>query len=259
MDERKKDYYKKYYDISDVIGNGAYGVIYKGKEKGTQKEIAIKKIDFEKIEQYLLLEYGVENLEKELQKFKDKMIQEFDIMQLCSKNNANSLKCYEYFSEEESFIIIMELCDTNLAKFLKEKIKKDKKGFDSDEILEILYQLNFAFKVMMENKIIHRDLKLENILIKYEDKEKEFFTIKLADYGCSKILDSLSRYDINSYVGTTSYMAPEIIMKKEYNHKCDLWSIGIIIYNLAFGKSPFLGETDFALHNSINRFDCLHF
>ena len=259
MNERQTDDYKKYYDILEIIGNGAYGVICKGKEKRTQKEVAIKIINFEKIEEYLLFEQGIENLEKELQKYKNKMIQEFKIIQLCSKNNANSLKCYEYFSREESFVIIMELCDIDLGKLLKEKIKKDKKGYNWDELLEIFNQLNIAFRVMREKKIIHRDLKLENILIKYEDKEdKKLFKVKLADYGCSKILNSLSRNYCNTRagIGTLQYIAPEIFMKKEkYNYKCDLWSIGIIIYNLVFGKMPFSGVTETALSNYINNFN----
>ena len=91
---------------------------------------------------------------------------------------------------------------------------------------------------MKENKIIHRDLKLENILIKYEDNNNKY-KIKIADYGNSKRLDSLSKINCNSKVGTLMYMAPEILNGKKYNYKCDLWSIGVIIYRLRFVKSPF--------------------
>ena len=62
----------------------------------------------------------------------------------------------------------MEFCDTSLSKLLIDKITKDKKGSNSEEILEILKQLNNTFKIMKEKNIIHRDLKLENILIKKE-------------------------------------------------------------------------------------------
>ena len=96
---------------------------------------------------------------------------EFKNMKICSLNNENSVKCYEYFNNEYNFTIIMELCDKNLSKVLAERIKKNGKGFNSEEILGILNQLNNVFKTMKENEIIHRDLKLENILIKYKDKE----------------------------------------------------------------------------------------
>ena len=87
-------------------------------------------------------------------------------------------------------------------------------------------QLNKTFRIMKEKKIIHRDLKLENILIKYIDKEKKKYIIKLSDYGCSKRLQSLSRY-CSTYSGTLAYMSPEILKGAKYNYKCDLWSIGI--------------------------------
>ena len=91
---------------------------------------------------------------------------EFENMKICSLNNENSVKCFEYFNSEDNFIIIMELCDTNLSKVLTDRILKNGKGFYSEEILEILNQLNNIFKVMKEKKIIHRDLKLDNIFIK---------------------------------------------------------------------------------------------
>ena len=116
-----------------------------------------------------------------------------------------------------------------------------------------MYQLNNAFKIMKENKIIHRDLKLENILIKYKENNK--YIIKLADYGSSKRLDSLSKNYCNSKVGTLIYMAPEILNGEKHNYKCDLWSIGVIIYRLKFVKSPFIGSTETALIKNINNFN----
>ena len=94
-------------------------------------------------------------------------------MKICSEKGENSVKCYEYFHNKDNFVIIMELCDTNISKILTNKMIEEGKRFNSKEILKILRQLNKAFKVMKENKIIHRDLKLENILVKYLDKYKK--------------------------------------------------------------------------------------
>ena len=96
--------------------------------------------------------------------------------------NKNSVKLYEYYDSEEQFIIVMELCDENLKDFCKRK----KETFNINEIYNLLIQLNNAFKIMKKNKIVHRDLKLENILIKYENIEKNNYTFKLTDYGISK-------------------------------------------------------------------------
>ena len=117
----------------------------------------------------------------------------------------------------------MELCDNNLSQLLMEKKKEYKRFFNSEEILEIMKQLNNTFKIMKENNIIHRDLKLENILIKKEIGKN---IIKLTDYGCSKRLISISNYGNTQGVGTVIYMAPEILKGEEYNYKVDLWSIG---------------------------------
>ena len=76
-------------------------------------------------------------------------------MKICTKNNnSNTVNCYEYFKTEENFVIVMELCDKNLSKLLTDKIVKEQKGFNCDEIFEIMSQLNNTFKIMKENNII---------------------------------------------------------------------------------------------------------
>ena len=124
---------------------------------------------------------------------------------------------------------------------------------------------------MNENKIVHRDLKTNNILIIFDDdyewdfylnnlkkyKHELKFKIKLSDYGKSKIgkLKSLT----SQVVGTDFYIAPEILElaeeKKEgnkYDYKCDLWSLGIIIYELCFQERPYKGDTETAIISHIN-------
>ena len=112
-------------------------------------------------------------------------------MEICSKNNSNnnSIKYYENYNTDNDFVIVMELCDSNLQSVLN----KRKTGFNSEEIYDILTQLNNTFKIMSDNKIIHRDIKLENILVTNANGEKSKYIIKLTDYGVSKQLISFSR------------------------------------------------------------------
>ena len=250
MAEKAKNNYEEYYEDLKGIGNGAFGIVYKGKEKGKDELRAIKVINLQKIKENLMNEYGTE-LKKQLELCIKGFMTEFENMKICSLNNENSVKCYEYFNNKDNFIIIMELCDTNLSTVLTKRVEENGKGFNSEEIVEILNQLNNAFKVMKENKIIHRDLKLENILIKYKDKEHKKYIIKLSDYGSSKRLSSLTKNYLNSVNGTLLYMAPEILKGEEYNYKCDLWNIGIIIYKLYFGKFPYFGANENAIINKI--------
>ena len=260
MTERSKQNYEDYYERIEVVGAGGYGIIYRGREKETNEIRAIKIMEIEKITGVLLSQYEIEEIEEQLKLCIEGFIQEFKNMKICSKDNNNSVKCYEYFNNKDSFVIIMELCDQNLLQLLNNRLKDKKKGFNSEEIYEIMKGLNNTFKIMKENNIIHRDLKLENILIKYDDKEHKKFKIKLSDYGCSKRLISLSK-NCNTHAGTDEYMAPEILNGGEYNYKCDLWSIGIIIYRLIFGKSPYIMKagTENALLNIINKFNNKNF
>ena len=108
---------------------------------------------------------------------------------------------------------------------------------------------------MSQNKMAHRDLKPENILIKYKNEnDKNEFIIKLSDYGEAKRL-TMTRNVFTTNVGTLSYMAPEILNGESYDLKCDLWSLGIIIYILYFREHPYpMANSEFTLINHINNY-----
>ena len=252
MIERKYQDYNKYYKKKDFIDNGGYGSVHKGIMRKTNEPIAIKIINLEKIREALLSDANtnVNGLDKMLENYIKGFEEEFNIMKTFSQC-SNSVQCYDYFINNNSFIIIMELCDKNLLKLLTERFTKTKKGFQVGEIFEIMKQLNNAFKIMYDNKIIHRDLKLENILIK-NNKEQGTFTFKLTDYGTSTRTTTLSKNLTYSLKGTVPYMAPELLNGQKFNSKCDLWSLGIILYRLFFYKPPFVGDTEIALINNIN-------
>ena len=132
------------------------------------------------------------------------------------------------------YAIVMELCNCNLDDMLKESYSNLK----DYHIKNILKQLNNSFRLMLKNKIIHRDIKLQNILIKYNNNNKTDYSVKLTDYGISKQLYTLSQQN-NTFCGTPYTMAPEIIKKEQYDNKCDLWSIGVVIYYLCFNEYPY--------------------
>jgi calcium-dependent protein kinase len=102
-------------------------------------------------------------------------------------------------------------------------------------------QLLSAVAYCHENGVIHRDLKPENILIENsEEKDKEFFHIKVIDFGTCEIL---KKKKLTEQIGTSFYIAPEVI-KNSYNEKCDLWSCGVILYILLCGSPPFYGKNE---------------
>ena len=147
-----------------------------------------------------------------------------------------SVEYYDYYSDNNYYYIVMEKCDEDLSSFLARN-----KGGRSDSVIKyILLQLNEVFKIMLSKNIIHRDLKPQNILIKYVSQNN--FIIKIADFGLSREFNNKSFSTIG---GSPLYMAPEIYnTKNNYNPiKCDLWAIGVIIYQLKFNElsSSFYG------------------
>ena len=169
----KREDYTKYYEVKGRISKGLFGVVYKGINRKSKAKIAIKIIDTD-----------VQNFDYYIKYLKN----ELNSMYICSQQNQNSVKYYDHFYHNHKFAIVMELCDNSLQKILD----KQKKGFTCDQIYEIMSQLNNTFKIMNKNKIAHRDIKLDNILIKYKDNNKNDpninFIVKLTDYGISKQL-----------------------------------------------------------------------
>ena len=231
-----KDDYTKYYEVKGRISNGRFAVVYKGINRTTNEKIAIKIIESEN-----------KNFD-----YKKYLKNELNSLYICSQQNNNSVKYYENFYYNGKFVIVMELCDSSLQK----KLDKHKKGFTCDQIYEIMSQLNNTFQIMNKNKIVHRDIKLDNILIKNKyNKNKNSkinFIVKLADYGISKqLINTVNK----TFIGSIETMAPEVLEGKVSNdNKCDLWSIGIIIYQLFFKEYPYKGSTPVQIHDQIKEF-----
>ena len=211
------------YSLGEKIGEGSYGKVFKAKDtKNQNKLVAIKQVSKMRINSN---PYLVEALQKEL-----------SIMKLMS--DENSVKLLEDFEDRENYNFVMELCDGDLDGELKRNIKKRQIGFNELEVYCIMSQFNNIFKKMQNKHVIHRDLKLKNIMIKY-DKTIPFigFIIKLSDFGFSKVMNDEELTGTN--LGSPATKAPEIMQDKNYNAKVDLWSVGVIMFQLFYNRLPF--------------------
>ena len=211
--------FNKKYKVVDTIGRGGFGIIYKVLEIETNKFYALKYITI------------VNN--NEIEKFKEQYEKEIEVMKTIKNKYIIELKDY-FIVDNNGYCIVMELCDCNLKDILN---KYKPNGLPINNINKIFIQLNEALNLMRKNKYYHRDLKPENILIKYTDKNKTNFDIKLTDFGLSSNeINSIEKSHSN--VGSEEYKAPEVD-DFEYNNKSDLWSLGIILYELYTNKYIF--------------------
>ena len=241
--------YKEYkYEIIEPISQTQFTSIYKAKllnHENKDEFVAVKKIFKDKIKKQMKYikhkKITEEDFKSQIQKF-NKEIKNMEICQC-----ENSVKIYDFFDKEKEFEIIMELCDKNLFDILLER----EKGLNAEEIKNILLQLNNAFNLMKKNNIMHRDIKTNNILVKYLNEEKTKYKVLLCDYGISKQIALMTRKYM-SHVGTHCYTAPEILNDEVYNYKCDLWSLGITIYQLYTKELPYEAGSEKGILNQID-------
>ena len=140
-------------------------------------------------------------------------------------DHKNIVKYYESFKENNYLFIIMEFCRKGDLRSLIEKVKKNNKHIYQGLIKSIVLDICSGIKEIHERNIIHRDLKPENIFISEDN------TFKIGDFGISKKLVGTTHTKTGG-IGTTYYIAPEILNYKEYDNKVDIWSLGCIIYEL---------------------------
>ena len=113
---------------------------------------------------------------------------------------------------------------------MKELLKK-KGRMDEEEAFEVITQILCGFTQLVQEKIVHRDLKPANILI-------HDGIYKIGDFGFAKYVDNFGTQMLKSCVGSPIYMAPQLLQRQEYTTKCDIWSIGVIFYEMIFGRHP---------------------
>ena len=165
--------------------------------------------------------------------FKDNFIKylnrEINILEYL-KDYKNSVYYYGNYDSNNEKILIIEKCDENLREYME----RGNKTFTIEEIKTKLKEINELFYIFREKSIIHRDLKLENILVKYTNKEKNEFILKLIDYGIGKFIDRENE-TATGKCGTYDYIAPEIFLNKvkKYDSSFDIFSLGIILYKLS--------------------------
>jgi len=203
------------YEVLGVVGEGAYGIVYKCKNKETGKYVAIKKFK----------EVGDE-LVKKTMKRELKMLQRL--------HHPNVVEFQDAFRRKGNLFLVFEFVDKNLLELLQEHPN----GLDPNLIRHLIYQLCKSIKYLHEQNIIHRDIKPENLLI--TDKMES----KLCDFGFARLVSETNE-KLTDYVATRWYRAPELLLSQgNYGKEVDYWAIGCIMGELVDGNPLFPGENE---------------
>ena len=211
----------KDYIIKSRLGIGSYGTVYKVCKKNTSKVYVIKQISL----------LGL--TEKQITEYKS----EAKLLSLIKSNYV--VKYYNSFIENNNLNIVMEYCSGgDLFQYL-EKSKKKKIKLKEKIIWQIFIQMILGLNAIHKKKILHRDLKSQNIFLTKD------LNIKIGDLGVSKRL--IQTNFAKTFIGTPYYLSPEICMEKPYNDKSDVWAIGCILYELCCFNYPFDAKSQGAL------------
>ena len=202
------------------LGEGTFGEVYLVKHNITGIRRAMKVID-------------KNNAELKDEKLSDEeILNEINILKKI--DHPNIMKIFEFYNTESIYYLITEYCEGgDLYNFVNDN------ELSEFQVIYIMYQIFSAMNYCHKMKILHRDLKPDNILIKKNNEG--LCIVKICDFGTSAVFKKGEKQ--KDIMGTLCYMAPEVL-NEEYNEKCDLWSCGVIMYILLTKKRPFLGRDD---------------
>lgn len=144
------------------------------------------------------------------------------------------LNYYECFLENGKLYIVTDYCDQGDLEHLINRHVKSKTRIPEDQIWDIVLQTLNGLKCIHQHRILHRDIKAQNVLIQQN-------TYKIADFGVSKVLHRPGEL-AKTQIGTPYYLSPEIWRREAYSTKTDIYSLGCLYYELCTGKHPFNGR-----------------
>jgi serine/threonine protein kinase len=209
-----------YFDVNNKIGKGSSGIVFSGYHSKTKEKVAIKRVDINDLNK----NRNGKNLKI------NKIWNEIEIMK--ELDHPNIIKLYDVYIDikNEYLYLIMEFCDGgDLSDYINDYT------LDLTQVKEFITSLKNGLEYLCTRGVVHRDLKPHNILIKKNQHNK--LIIKIADFGLSAFSEDGSL--MKTMCGSPLYMSPEIIEHQKYTAKSDLWSIGIIIYQMIYHRHPY--------------------
>ncbi|XP_066467725.1 serine/threonine-protein kinase 36 isoform X2 [Tiliqua scincoides] len=205
------------YHVLEMIGEGSFGRVYKGRRKYNAQVVALKFIP------------KVGRSQKELKNLQ----REIEIMR--GLHHPNIVQMLDSFETDKEVVVVTDYAEGELFQILE-----DDGNLPEEQVQDIASQLISALYYLHSHRILHRDMKPQNILL------GKGGVIKLCDFGFARAM-SIHTMVLTSIKGTPLYMSPELVEEKPYDHTADLWSVGCILYELYVGTPPFYTNSIFQL------------
>ncbi|XP_013383012.1 cyclin-dependent kinase-like 5 [Lingula anatina] len=204
------------YEVLGVVGEGAYGVVLKCKNKESGEMVAIKKFKDS----------------EENDDVKRTTLRELKVLRMLKQENIVELR--EAFRRRGKLYLVFEYVERNMLEVLEEMPN----GVPIEKARHYVYQLCKAIHWCHTNDIIHRDIKPENLLIGKDDR------LKLCDFGFARNMNGHGTANYTDYVATRWYRSPELLLGAPYGKAVDIWAIGCILGELSDGQPLFPGESE---------------
>lgn len=212
-----------HYKIIEKLGEGGMGVVYKAEDTKLKREVAIK-----------FLPHHIQANEEERDRLK------IEAQAAASLNHPNIATIHAIEETEDELFIVMEYIE---GQELKGKIALS--NLTTEEILKIAIQIAGGLQAAHEKGIVHRDIKSSNIMVTNKGQ------IKIMDFGLAKVSGNPQITKLGTTIGTTAYMSPEQVRGEIADERSDIWSYGVLFYELLTGQLPFTGPYEQAIMYSV--------
>ena len=216
----------QYYTLDKTLGQGQFGTVKLATHKKTRKQVAIKQVKKKDMNYLEVLQQR----------------REIEVLKICQ--HPNIINLVDLFENSDHYFIVLDyMAGNDLFDYLFQR----NFNLGEERVCEIVYQMALGLKYLHSYGIVHRDLKLENVMMTDSSSTS---VPKLVDFGLAKIIGP-NEHTTEPF-GTLGYVAPEILKKEPYTAQCDLWSLGCIVYALSSGSLPFDDEKQ----NEVRRMTC---
>jgi len=217
-----------HYKILEKLGEGGMGVVYKAEDTRLKRTVALK-----------FLPANLAATAEDIGRF------EQEAHAISALNHSNIATIFDIDEAEGKKFLVLEYITGGTLRSKIRKLQSEDKELPLHDVIDLAIQMADGLAHAHRHQIIHRDIKSDNIMLTGDGK------VKITDFGLAKLRGQSRLTRSGSTLGTLAYMAPEQLHGEEIDQRADLFSLGVVLYEMATGRTPFRGEHDAALTYSI--------